>query len=249
MSVWDHLEELRRRLIVIGRRSSSSHRSSSTSSRGTSSRSSWRRSRRRSTAQPLNILGPFESFTFRFKVALYGALVIVQPDHHLADPGVLHCRRSGPRSRATSCPRSSWRCCSSWRATCSLLRGPRPGVRVDARARRTATSCQMLPEASRYLTGVVMLLLGFGLGFRDPDRHLLPRRVRHRPVQEAARELAYRLRRPHDRRLGGDARLVAGDHGTALRRAARCSTRAACFLARVVLSKRIRPSKAEDDGY
>ena len=33
--------------------------------------------------------GPFEGFTFRFKIAMYAAIVFDQPDHHLAGHGVL----------------------------------------------------------------------------------------------------------------------------------------------------------------
>ncbi len=48
-----------------------------------------------------------------------------------------------------------------------VLRGARPGVRVDARSGEQRHRA-VLPEASRYLTGVVMLLLGFGLAFEIP---------------------------------------------------------------------------------
>ena len=168
MSVWDHIEELRRRIIVtVG--------VLVVVAGVLYGFFAWDILEWVMTpvapyldGQQLNLLGPFEAFTFRFKVALYGAIVVTSP---LIIYQILAFFTPAlrPKEQRYFVP-------TLFTAVLLFLAGNAfcyfvvlgPAFQwITAQAAGTDIVA-VLPEASRYLTGVVMLLLGFGLAFEIP---------------------------------------------------------------------------------
>lgn len=166
MSVWDHVEELRRRLII------------SVAVVVVASIVlyffSWELLaivmapvEPSLNGEPLNILGPFESFTFRFKVALYGALVICSP--------IIFWQILAFFTPALRPKEQKYFLPTFLTAVLLFLAGNLfayflvlgPAFEWMT-AQANSDIVNVLPEASRYLSGVVMLLLGFGFAFEIP---------------------------------------------------------------------------------
>ena len=166
MPFCDHLEELRRRLIIIVGLSSWP-RSSSTSGSWDIFEFLMAPSSPSLDGQQLTSMGPFELFTLRFKVALFGRSWSCSPIM-IYQVMAFFCRRSSPRSSGTSCPRSSWRVVLFFAGQrVLLLRRAGPGVRVDAGSGDSDT-VRCCPRPRGIFTGVTLFLLGFGLGFEMP---------------------------------------------------------------------------------
>jgi sec-independent protein translocase protein TatC len=166
MSVWDHIEELRRRIIVtVGAIVVASV---------VLYFFSWEILEVVMApvspyldGEQLNILGPFEAFTFRFKVALYAAIVLCSPII-IYQILAFFTPALRPREQKYFLP--------------TFLIGVLLFLAGNAFAyfvvlgpafewmlsQADSDIVRVLPEASRYLTGVVMLLLGFGLAFEIP---------------------------------------------------------------------------------
>jgi sec-independent protein translocase protein TatC len=117
--------------------------------------------------EKLNLLGPFESFTFRFRVALYGALVACSPII-IWQILAFFTPALKPREQRYFVP-------TFFVAVALFLAGNAFAYFVVLGpafewilSQANSDIVTILPEASRYLTGIVMLLLGFGLAFEIP---------------------------------------------------------------------------------
>jgi sec-independent protein translocase protein TatC len=168
MSVWDHIEELRRRIIVTV---------AVLVAVTLVIYVFWAWDLLELVMAPLepylegqqlNLLGPFESFTFRFRVSLYGGLVATSP---LIIYQILAFFMPAlrPSEQKYFVP-------TLFAAVLLFLAGNafayfvvlEPAFEWITSQSAGTDMVQILPEATKYLTGVVMLLLGFGLAFMIP---------------------------------------------------------------------------------
>ncbi|MDP2182628.1 MAG: twin-arginine translocase subunit TatC [Actinomycetota bacterium] len=115
----------------------------------------------------LNVFGPFESFTFRFKVALYGALVLTSPIL-IWQVLAFFLPALKPKERRYFVP--------------TFIAGVVLFIAGNAFAyyvildpafkwmlgQVAGGSVEVLPDASKFLSGVTLLMLGFGLAFELP---------------------------------------------------------------------------------
>jgi len=166
MSVWDHIEELRRRIIITV--------VAVVVASVVLYFFSWDLLEivmapvaPSLNGEPLNLLGPFEAFTFRFKVALYGAIVLCSP--------IIFWQILAFITPALRPKEQKWLLPTFFIAVLLFLTGNLFAYYVVLgpafewmTAQANSDFVNLLPEASRYLTGVVMLLLGFGLAFEIP---------------------------------------------------------------------------------
>jgi sec-independent protein translocase protein TatC len=166
MSLWDHLEELRKRIIII------------VATVVVLSVAlyfvSWEILEVVMApvapyldGEPLNILGPFESFTFRFKVALYAAIVVASP--------IIIYQIMAFFVPALNEKEQKYFLPTLFTGVTLFLAGNLFAYFVVLApafewmlGQADSDIVQVLPEASRYLGGVVMLLIGFGLAFEIP---------------------------------------------------------------------------------
>ena len=166
MSVWDHIEELRRRIIIV------------VAFIALASIVlyffSWEildvlmaPLQSSLEGQQLNLMGPFESFTFRFRVALYAALVACSPVI-IYQIMAFFLPALRPKEQRYVIP-------TFLAAVILFLVGNAFAYFVVLGpafewilGQANSDIVNVLPEATRYLTGVTMLLLGFGLAFEIP---------------------------------------------------------------------------------
>lgn len=117
---------------------------------------------------PLNMFGPFEPFTFRFKVALYGALVVTSP---IIIWQVLSffLPAMRPKEQRYFIPTFAVGVLlfvlGNYFAYAVILE---PAFAWMLGQAGTSDIVAVLPEAPRFLTGVTLLMLGFGLAFELP---------------------------------------------------------------------------------
>jgi hypothetical protein len=192
-------------------------------------------------ADELNVFGPFETFTFRFKVALFGAIVAFSP--------VIIWQIMGFFLPALKPNERKWVVPTFLAAVVLFLGGAafayfvimRPAFEfMFAQGGEFVTDTERGSVPQRHHLAARRIRAGL----RDPDRRLLRHRLRSDLVQEASGELAFRLRRARAGRRRRNPRLVAGDDGGA-RRCTGGAVRvqpAAC--AKFAFAKRIKEQEA-----
>lgn len=164
MPFLDHLEELRKRIIVIAV-------TIAVSSTALYYKAFYFLEILLRPIEPylggkLNVLGPFESFTFRFKVALYAALVFTSPIL-IWQVLAFFLPALRPKERRYFIP--------TFIAGVLLFIGGNAfayyvilGPAFQWMLGQATGPVQVLPEAARFLSGITLLMLGFGLAFELP---------------------------------------------------------------------------------
>ena len=222
MPLFDHLGELRMRLVRIvaclGRR----RRASST----------WRRRRlsgfsiwpisdilqMNTDGQGLlTTLDPFEGFSVRFKVSLWASRRGMCAGHFVADPRVLPAGAEAQRAQVVHphVRRCGGRCSCFGTVFCYLIiLNPAFQWLVDQAAGfgHRSGAHEHLHRHHHQVRARLRLRV------RAAAHRVLPGHLRRGALQEAARQLAYRLRGAHGHFGHGDARRVARHHAAHVRR-------------------------------
>lgn len=114
----------------------------------------------------LNVFGPFETFTFRFKVALFASIVVFSP--------IIIWQVMGFFLPALKPKERKWVVPTFGAATALFLSGAgfAYGVIMKPAFQFMFTQggdmVQIVPSADKFLTGIGLLLVGFGLAFEIP---------------------------------------------------------------------------------
>jgi sec-independent protein translocase protein TatC len=114
----------------------------------------------------LNVFGPFESFTFRFKVSLFAAIVIFSPII-IWQIMAFFLPALKPNERKWFVP--------TFAVAVALFLGGAAfayGVIMEPAFTfmfgQTGETIAIIPSADRFLTGITLLLVGFGIAFEVP---------------------------------------------------------------------------------
>jgi len=114
----------------------------------------------------LNVFGPFESFTFRFKVSLFAAIVIFSP--------IIIWQLMAFFLPALKPNERKWFVPTFFVAVALFLAGAAfaYGVIMEPAFTfmfgQTGDVIAIIPSADRFLNGITLLLIGFGLAFEVP---------------------------------------------------------------------------------
>ena len=114
----------------------------------------------------LNVFGPFESFTFRFKVSLFAAIVIFSP--------IIIWQLMAFFLPALKPNERKWFVPTFFVAVALFLAGAAfaYGVIMEPAFTfmfgQTGDMIAIIPSADRFLNGITLLLIGFGLAFEVP---------------------------------------------------------------------------------
>ncbi len=114
----------------------------------------------------LNVLGPFDAFTFRFKVALYAAIVLTSPIW-LYNILAFLLPALKPKEQRFFLP-------TFFAFIVLFLMGNAFAYYIILEPAfvwmfaQGGDFVQVLPEASKFLSGITLLLLGFGIAFEVP---------------------------------------------------------------------------------
>lgn len=117
-------------------------------------------------AEKLAVFGPFEAFTLKFKVALYGTLVVGSPII-IWQVMAFFLPALKPKEQRYVVP--------TFLVMVLLFAGgvyfcysQVLGVAFEWMQNQAGGAVQTIPDASKYLSGATLLMLGFGIGFELP---------------------------------------------------------------------------------
>ena len=114
----------------------------------------------------LNVFGPFETFTFRFKVALFASIVVFSP--------VIIWQVMAFFLPALKPKERKWVLPTFFAAVVLFLGGAAFAYGIIMKPAfefmfaQTGSLVALIPSADRFLTGIVLMLVGFGLAFEIP---------------------------------------------------------------------------------
>lgn len=114
----------------------------------------------------LNVFGPFESFTFRFKVSLFASIVIFSP--------IIIWQVMAFFLPALKPNERKWVVPTFFAAVALFLAGAAFAYGVIMRPAfqfmfgQTGDMVQIVPSADKFLSGITLLLVGFGMSFEIP---------------------------------------------------------------------------------
>lgn len=114
----------------------------------------------------LNVFGPFETFTFRFKVALFAAIVVFSP--------IIIWQIMAFFLPALKQNERKWVVPTFLAAVALFLAGSGFAYGVIMRPAfefmftQGGEAVQLIPAADRFLTGIGLLMVGFGMAFEIP---------------------------------------------------------------------------------